>query len=84
MSRFVKGVVVKTGQGWFCLDPDDRFVSKSLLESGAYGLAEIEQARQFCEPEARVPERVRRGEFLATLQRMFDAGHGDAGIIFRK
>ncbi|OFZ90536.1 MAG: hypothetical protein A2W21_11560 [Betaproteobacteria bacterium RBG_16_66_20] len=50
----VKGVVVETEQGWFCLDPDEQFVSKSLLESGAYGLGEIEQARQFCDAGSRV------------------------------
>lgn len=54
MASLVKGVVVKTEQGWFCLDPDDQFVSKSLLETGAYGLVEIEQARQFCDAGSRV------------------------------
>ncbi len=53
-GRRIKGVVVKTGQGWFCLDPDEQFVSKSLLETGAYGLEEIEQARQFCDAGSRV------------------------------
>jgi FkbM family methyltransferase len=41
----IKGVVVKTAQGWYCLDPDEQFVSKSLLDGGAYGLGEIEQAK---------------------------------------
>lgn len=50
----IKGVVVKTEQGWFCLDPDEQFVSKSLLETGAYGQGEIEQARQFCDDASRV------------------------------
>lgn len=53
-GRGIKGAVVKTGQGWFCLDPDEQFVSKSLLETGAYGMAEIEQARQFCDAGSRV------------------------------
>lgn len=50
----IKGVVVETEQGWFCLDPEEQFVSKSLLESGASGLGEIELARQFCGADSRV------------------------------
>jgi FkbM family methyltransferase len=50
----IKGVVVKTAQGWFCLDPDEQFVSKSLLESGSYGLDEIERARQYLKPASKV------------------------------
>lgn len=50
----IKGVVVETEQGWFCLDPEEQFVSKSLLESGASGLGEIELARQFCSADSRV------------------------------
>ena len=50
----VRGVLVKTAQGWFCLDPEDQFVSKSLIETGAYGLEEIERARQLCDTSARV------------------------------
>jgi FkbM family methyltransferase len=45
---------VKTSQGYFCLDPDDKFVSKALLESGAYGLGEIQVAREYIKPESRV------------------------------
>jgi FkbM family methyltransferase len=48
------GVVVKTAQGYFCLDPDEQFVSRSLIDAGAYGVGEIEQARGFIRPESRV------------------------------
>lgn len=53
MGGRIKGVVVETEQGWFCLDPEEQFVSKSLLETGAYGLGEIEQARQFLDAGCR-------------------------------
>lgn len=51
---FARGVLVKTGQGWFCVDPEDQCLSKSLIETGAYGLEEIERARQLFDASARV------------------------------
>ena len=50
----IRGVVVKTAQGYFCVDPQEQFVAKSLLDAGAYGLEEIEQARALCGDGARV------------------------------
>jgi len=50
----IKGVVVRTDQGYFCLDPDEQFVSRALLESSAYGLGEVARARQFLPANARV------------------------------
>lgn len=50
----IKGVVVKTDQGYFCLDPDEQFVSRALLGSGAYGLGELARARQFLTGDSRV------------------------------
>jgi len=50
----VKGLVVSTGQGWFCVDPDDEMVTRSLVETGAYGLDEIEQARRFVRSDSRL------------------------------
>jgi FkbM family methyltransferase len=53
-SDHVKGVVVKTAQGYFCVDPKDQFVSKSILETGAYGLGEIALAKQFSNAQSKV------------------------------
>jgi FkbM family methyltransferase len=50
----VKGVVIKTAQGYFCIDPDEKFVSKSLIDTGQYGLWEIEQAKTFIGPDSNV------------------------------
>jgi FkbM family methyltransferase len=41
VSGEILGVVVATPQGVFCVDPQDEFVSRSLLERGAYGENEI-------------------------------------------
>jgi FkbM family methyltransferase len=54
LRQRVKGVVLKTDQGWYCLDPDDQFVSKNILDTGAYGLAEIERAKQFFGNDSRL------------------------------
>jgi FkbM family methyltransferase len=50
----VKGLLVKTAQGYFCVDPKDQFVSKSILETGAYGLGEIALAKPFCDAQSKV------------------------------
>lgn len=50
----IKGVVVRTDQGYFCLDPDEQFVSRALLASGEYGLGEVARARQFLTGDSRV------------------------------
>lgn len=52
-SDRVKGFLVKTAQGYFCLDPRDQFVSKSILQTGAYGLGEIALAKQFCDAQSK-------------------------------
>jgi FkbM family methyltransferase len=54
MGAEVLGWVVKTGQGVFCVDPDDQFVSKSLLERGEYGRGEIENLGQLLTPASKV------------------------------
>jgi FkbM family methyltransferase len=48
----IRGVVVRTDQGYFCLDPDEQFVSRALLSAGAYGVGEVERARQFVTPDS--------------------------------
>lgn len=50
----MRGVLVKTDQGYFCLDPDDQFVSRSLLDSGAFGAGEIELAASHMDRSSRV------------------------------
>lgn len=54
MSGEVLGTVVETKQGIFCVDPDDQFVSKSLIERGAYGLDELGNLSNFVSPTSRV------------------------------
>jgi FkbM family methyltransferase len=49
-----QAVQVKTGQGRFWVDPDDQFVSRSLLDCGAYGADEIKLATSHMEPSSRV------------------------------
>jgi FkbM family methyltransferase len=50
----MRGVLVKTDQGYFCVDPADQFVSKSLLECGAYGADEIALAASLMDRSSRV------------------------------
>ncbi len=50
----IRGLVVDTRQGRFCVDPDDEIITKSLVETGEYGLDEIEQARQFIHRDSRI------------------------------
>ena len=50
----IRGVVLRTKQGWYCLDPDEQFVSKSLIETGAYNLHEVERAAGYVGAESRV------------------------------
>jgi len=47
-------VVVKTDQGYFCLDPDEQFVGKSLLEKGSYGLGELAQIKHLITPQSNI------------------------------
>jgi FkbM family methyltransferase len=54
MSSEVLGTVVETRQGVFCVDPDDQFVSKSLLERGEYGQDEITRVANFLRPSSRM------------------------------
>lgn len=53
-SPFIRGALVKTGQGYFCLDPNEQFVSRHLIEHGQFGLHEIAQARHLAGPDARI------------------------------
>jgi FkbM family methyltransferase len=50
----LKGVVVKTDQGYFCLDANDQFVSWELLHLGASGICEIQLAESHLDPSSRV------------------------------
>lgn len=50
MTPETLGTVVATAQGVFCVDPEDQFVSKSLLERGAYGQTEIRRLSQLLGP----------------------------------
>lgn len=54
MSSEMLGSVVETKQGVFCVDVDDQFVSKSLIERGEYGQDEIQRVGNFLRPSSRV------------------------------
>jgi FkbM family methyltransferase len=54
MVAEVLGTVVRTGQGTFCVDPQDQFVSKALLERGTYGRAELDNLALLVGPSSRV------------------------------
>jgi FkbM family methyltransferase len=54
MSSELLGTVVETRQGVFCVDTEDQFVSKSLLERGAYGEDEIKRISAFVRPSSKV------------------------------
>ena len=49
-----RAVLVRTDQGHFRVDPDDQVVSRSLLEGGAYGAAEIALAASHIDRGSRV------------------------------
>lgn len=48
------GTVVETRQGVFCVDPDDRVVTRELIEKGSYGLGEIDRIANFVGPSSRI------------------------------
>lgn len=50
MNSEILGTVVETQQGVFCVDPQDQFVSKALIEYGAYGRGEIERISGLLRP----------------------------------
>jgi FkbM family methyltransferase len=50
----IRAILVKTSQGYFCVDPEDQFVSKALIEKGSYGLGEIQLASAHIQQESRV------------------------------
>lgn len=54
MSSEVLGAVVRTRQGVFCVDTEDRFVSKALLETGEYGRDEIANLSVMLKPDSKV------------------------------
>jgi FkbM family methyltransferase len=54
MSAETLGVVVETRQGIFCIDTEDQFVSKALLERGEYGQGEISNLSNFLRPSSRM------------------------------
>ena len=49
-----KGVVVKTDQGYFCVDAADQFVSRELLDGRDWGVHELELATRHLDADARV------------------------------
>jgi FkbM family methyltransferase len=48
------GTVVETQQGFFCVDDEDQYVTKALLERGAYGAGEIAMISRFLRPSTRM------------------------------
>lgn len=54
MTPRMLGTVVETPQGIFCVDPEDQFVSKALIEHGAYGHGEIERISNFLRPSSKM------------------------------
>jgi FkbM family methyltransferase len=54
MSSEILGTVVETRQGVFCVDPEDRFISKSLIERGEYAPDEIMRVGNFLRPGSKV------------------------------
>ncbi len=54
MGAEVLGMVVETRQGIFCIDPEDQFVSKFLLERGEYGQDDIRRIGDFLSPSSKV------------------------------
>ncbi len=54
MKPEILGTVVETSQGIFCVDPDDQFVTRALVEHGAFGLDEIGRILQFVGPSSKI------------------------------
>lgn len=54
MLRGFVGELYRTGQGLFCVDPEEQFVAKSLIETGAYGTEQLRQLDMFCNKESSV------------------------------
>lgn len=48
------GLIVRSENGFFAVDPEDNGVGKQLRLHGSYGLLEIEQLKPFIRPESRV------------------------------
>ena len=54
MNSEIIGTVVETRQGVFCVDAEDQFVSKALIEQGAYGLGDITRIEGFLHPSSKI------------------------------
>lgn len=54
MSSETLGAVIETKQGFFCIDTEDQFVSKALLERGEYGQDEITRVGNFLKPSSKI------------------------------
>lgn len=59
LSRKINGsnvvaLVVKTDNGIFAVDPEDRFLGRELRIKGSYGIDEIENLKPFIAHDARV------------------------------
>lgn len=74
MASEILGTVVETRQGIFCVDPEDQFVSKSLIERGEYGLGEIGMIGAFLRPSSRMLlVGTHIGSLLVPLSKKVDA-----------
>lgn len=57
LDKMLKGFVgelYRTRQGLYCLDPDEQFVAKALIETGAFGTEQLGQLKMFCNEESSV------------------------------
>jgi FkbM family methyltransferase len=74
MSSETLGTVIETRQGVFCIDVEDQFVSKSLLERGEYGQDEIARVSNFLRPSSRMLlVGAHIGSLLAPLSKRVEA-----------
>ncbi|HEX7644415.1 MAG TPA: FkbM family methyltransferase [Burkholderiaceae bacterium] len=48
------GEVYRTGQGWFCVDPVDQYVAKTLIETGSFGSGQLGLLQRFCGEDSSV------------------------------
>ena len=53
MSSFV-GHLYETNQGLFCIDPEDKYVSQTLVKNSCYGTDEIRRMTELIKPGSRV------------------------------
>ena len=48
------GEVYRTEQGWFCVDPVDQYVAKTLVETGSFGSNQLAFLQRFCGEDSSV------------------------------